>query len=234
MCQFDFSFFLSEIWIAVQYIPITLLLSIVPMVVGLILGFFLAVCRIQKIKVLNELTSIYVILIRGVPMVLLILVTFFGFEYGFDAFSNFFHLGISSGKIPMLVIGIFVLCVISVAFMTESIRTALQSVEKGQIEAAYSIGMTTASTYRSVIIPQAMPVAVPILGNTFIGLVKGTALVYMIGIVDILDATKIQANANYRYLEAYIAAAIIFWIMCIAIEKGTTVLSKKVNDFAKE
>lgn len=233
MYQFDFSFFIHELWIAVQYIPITLLLSIVPMLVGLIFGFFLAVCRIQKVKVLNELTAVYVILIRGIPIILLILVTYFAFEYGFDAFSQFFHLGISSAQVPMLAVGLFVLCVISVAFMTESIRTALQSVQKGQIEAAYAIGMTTATTYKRIIIPQALPVAVPILGNTFIGLIKGTALVYMIGIVDMLDATKIEANANYRYLEAYLAAAVIFWILCVLVEKGTSLLSKRVNAFVK-
>jgi L-cystine transport system permease protein len=233
MYEFDFNFFLQELWVAVKYIPVTLLLSVVPMFVGLVFGSLLAVGRIQKIRILSPLTNVYVILIRGIPMVLLLLVVYFGFNYGFNAFSRTFHLGIESSKVPIIIIAIFVLCIISIAFLTESVRAALQSVPKGQVEAAYSVGMTTCDTYRRVIIPQALPVAVPILGNMFISFVKGSALVYMIGVVDLLDATKIEANINYRYLEAYIAAAIVYWAICVLIEKGTSLLSKRVNSFLK-
>lgn len=229
MYKFDMIFFLHELWVGITYIPITLILAIVPMIIGLLLGTVLAVIRIQRIPVLDLVIKGYVLLFRSMPMVLLIMILYFGFVYGFDAFAGFFHLGISSGQISPLTLALIILSIVSVAFLTETIRTALQSVQKGQIEAARSIGMTTWTIYRRIIIPQAVPVAIPILGNAFIGLTQGTALVYMIGVTDLITGVKIEANATYRYIEAYIAIAIIYWGLCLVIEQGIRLLDFYVN-----
>jgi L-cystine transport system permease protein len=233
MYKFSFQFFGHEIMTAVSYIPITLLLALTPLVVGVLLGFILAVCRVQKIPVAARVIQIYITVFRSLPMVLTIVILYYFFQYGLNSISGALHLGITSAKVPPLAMALIVLCIISVAFITESIRTALQSVQKGQIEAALSIGMTTRTTYRRVIIPQALPVAVPILGNTFIGLVKGTALAYMLGVTDLVTGVKIEANASYRYIEAYIAIALIYWAICILIERLVKLLSKRVNSINK-
>ncbi|WP_073587845.1 amino acid ABC transporter permease [Anaerocolumna xylanovorans] len=229
MYKFDYSFFLHELWVAVTYIPLTLKLSMIPMVFGLVFGTLLAILRIQKVPVLNTLIKIYILIFRSMPMVLMILILYFSFMYGFDTIAELMHLKIRSGNVPPIILAYIILSIVSVAFMTESIRTALQSVQKGQVEAAHSIGMKTSAIYRRIIIPQALPVAIPILGNTFIGLTKGTALVYMIGVTDLITGVKIEANASYRYLEAYIAIAVIYWLLCIAIEQGIRLLSHRVN-----
>jgi L-cystine transport system permease protein len=233
MYKFDYLFFLHELWVAITYIPLTLELAIVPMLFGLVVGTILAICRIQNIPVLNTLIKIYILIFRSMPMVLMILILYFSFMYGFDTLASFFHLKIRSGDIPAIVLAFIILSVVSVAFMAESIRGALQSVQKGQIEAAHSIGMRQRTIYRRIVIPQALPVAIPILGNTFIGLTKGTALVYMVGVTDLITGVKIEANASYRYLEAYIAIAIIYWLLCIVIEQGIRLLSHKVNILAR-
>jgi ABC-type amino acid transport system permease subunit len=139
-----------------------------------------------------------------------------------------------SGNIPSIVFAMAVLSFLAVAFMSESIRMALQSVPPGQVEAAQSIGMTTVTIYRRVIIPQALPVAIPILGNTFISQAKGTALVYLIGVTDLITGVKIEANATYRYLEAYIACALIYWVLCAGIEQGIRLINKKIRVRYKE
>ncbi len=229
MYKFDYPFLLHEIWVAVTYIPLTLELSFIPMVFGLVIGTLLAVCRIQKIPVLNTIIKLYILIFRSMPMVLMILILYFSFMYGFDTLAGFLHLKIRSGDVPPIVLAYIILSIVAVAFMTESIRAALQSVQKGQIEAAHSIGMRTAVIYRRIIIPQALPVAIPILGNTLIGLIKGTSLVYMIGVTDMITGVKIEANASYRYLEAYIAIAIIYWLLCIAIEQGIGLISRRVT-----
>lgn len=233
MYKFDYFFFLHELWIGVTYIPITLILAFVPLIFGLLVGTLLAICRIQKVPVLDRVTKIYILIFRSMPMVLALLLLYFAFSFGFDWLAGLLHLKILSANIPPLIIAIMILCVVSVAFISESIRMALQSVHKGQIEAAYSIGMRTRTVYKRVIIPQALPVAVPILGNTFISLTKGTALVYMIGVTDLITGVKIEANANYRYLEAYIAVAIIYWALCIVLEQGIRILSKSVSSLVK-
>jgi len=234
MYKFDYSFFIHELWVGITYIPVTISLALVPMAIGVIFGTLLAIGRIQKVPLLQTFVKIYVLLFRSMPMVLLMLILYFAFMYGFDTLSAALHLKISSGNVPPLVLAFIILSFVSVAFLTESVRTALQSVQRGQIEAARSIGMKTASIYRRIIIPQALPVAVPILGNTFIGLMKGTALVYMIGVTDLITGVKIEANANYRYLEAYFAVAIIYWLLCIATEQGIRLLSNKVNLSTRE
>lgn len=229
MYKFDYIFFLHELWVGVTYIPTTILMAVIPMIFGLLLGTLLAIGRIQKIPVLDVLIRIYVLLFRSMPMVLVLLILYFGFVYSFDTLAGFLHLKVNSGNVPPLLLAVIILSIVSLAFITESIRAALQSVSSGQIEAARSIGMKTGTIYNRIIIPQALPVAIPILGNTFIGLMKGTALVYMIGVTDLITGVKIEANANYRYLEAYIAVAVIYWLLCISIEQIIRFLSKQVN-----
>lgn len=233
MYKFDYVFFLHELWVAVTYIPLTLQLAVIPLLFGLVVGTLLAICRIQNVPVVSTLIKIYVLIFRSMPMVLMILILYFAFMYGFDAVAELLKLKIRSGNVPSIVLAYIILCIVSVAFMAESIRTALQSVHKGQLEAAHSVGMNTSTIYQRVIIPQALPVAIPILGNTFIGMTKGTALVYLVGVTDLITGVKIEANASYRYLEAYIAIAIIYWLLCIAIEQGIRLLSHKVNQLAR-
>ncbi len=229
MYQFDFSFFVSELQVAFTYIPVTLLLACVPMVVGLVIGGLLAAVRVQHVPIASQLIALFVLLVRSLPIILLLLVSYYGFTGGFDALTSMLDLSINSAQVPILIIAIVVLCIIAIAFLTETMRAAFQSVDTGQIEAARSEGMTVGSLYRRVIVPQALPMAIPILGNVLIGLIQGSALVYIIGVVDLLNATKIQANINYRYIEAYLAAALVYWFLCFLIEKASDLLSQRVN-----
>ncbi|MBA9088442.1 ABC-type amino acid transport system permease subunit [Fontibacillus solani] len=227
------NFFIHELWTGVTFIPITLLLAFVPMLTGLIFGSLFAIFKIQKVRILNELTHFYILIFRSMPIVLTLLIMYFVIIYGVDWISGLLNLQITSGDIPPLALALIILSLISIAFTAESIRAALQSVSQGQIEAAYSVGMKTRTVYRRIIFPQALPVAIPILGSTFIGLLQGTALVYMLGVTDLITGVKIEANANYRYLEAYIAIAIIYWLLTIIIEQGIRLLSKRVHSFTE-
>jgi ABC-type amino acid transport system permease subunit len=232
--KIDYAFLLHELITGFMYLPFTLGLAAAPTGIGLVLGGLLAVIRVQRVPVFQYIIKWYIVIIRGLPTVLLLLIVYFSFVYSFDSLAEFFHISLRSGKIPPAVFAIIVLSFISIAFMSESVRTALLSVGAGQIEAAQSIGMTTPMIYRRVIIPQALPVAIPILGNTFIGQIKGAALVSMIGVKDIVTQVKIEANANYRYLEAYIAVALVYWVICLGIEQGIRLLNRLVRSYAKE
>jgi ABC-type amino acid transport system permease subunit len=233
MYKVDYVFLLNEIKIGFFYLPFTLLLATGPLVIGFVIGGFLAVIRVQRTPVLSEIIRWYTVLIRGLPTVLMLLIVYFAFVSGFDLVMDTLKLPFRSGQIPPVLFAFIILSFISTALITESIRAALLSVPPGQIEAAHSLGMTTPMIYRRVIVPQALPVAVPILGNTFIGQVKGTALVSMIGVKDIVTQVKIAANSNYRYLEAYIAVAVIYWVVCVGIEQGVRLLDKQVKSHIK-
>jgi L-cystine transport system permease protein len=98
-------------------------------------------------------------------------------------------------------------------------RGALASVKKGQYDAGYAMGLTRAQVLIRIVLPQAIPVSLPMMGNIFISLTKAVSLASMIAVVDVMVAAVVSANSNYRFLEAYVAAAIIYWAICVVIER---------------
>ena len=115
------------------------------------------------------------------------------------------------------------------AYESEIIRAALLSIDRKEIEAAKSLGMTTLQTMVRVEIPQALVVAIPTFGNQITSLIKGTSLAFMIAVVDIMGKAKIIGGRTLRYFEAYICTAIIYWVCCIIIGFAFKWLEKKVN-----
>ncbi|MDN6545522.1 MAG: ABC transporter permease subunit, partial [Enterococcaceae bacterium] len=129
----------------------------------------------------------------------------------------------------MIWIAIFALSILSIINSSEIFRGAFSSIKKGQFDAAKSLGMTNFQTIRRVLLPQAFPVSVPMFSNLLITLVKASALASMVSVVDVFAAAKISAQQNYRFLEAYIAVAIIYWIISLIIEKGAQLFEQRMN-----
>ncbi|URZ18400.1 amino acid ABC transporter permease [Clostridium felsineum] len=226
--NFDFSFMLVALRAALKATPTTLLLTIVPFIIGLIFGTLLAVFRIFKIKVLAKISQIYVVIIRGIPIVLLLLIVYFSTNQIIDVFGKRLHLKIRFKDINTIYIAYVALSLYAIAAIEEVVRGAFLSVGKGQFEASYSVGLTRIQTVRRIIIPQALPIALPTLCSTVIGLIKGSSLAYMVAVIDLLNAAIITANANYKFLEVYVAAAIIYWGLTIVIEGISGVLERKL------
>jgi L-cystine transport system permease protein len=127
--------------------------------------------------------------------------------------------GISLRHTPSLFYAVVTFTFYMAAYSSETIRSALGSVDKGQLEAAYSVGMTGAQGLWRIIIPQAFVVAIPNLGNTFIGLLKGTSLAYYVGVMEIMGCATAEAGNGFNFLEAYAVAALIYWMLNIVFEK---------------
>lgn len=231
MYKYDYALMWELFQLCIRYIPITLFIAFMTLVIGLIFGTLLAIARMSKVKIISIASSIYILVMRGIPSVLFLIITYNLFVRGFDAIAQANHWSFTSAVIPKPFIAILALSLNSVAILAETIRSALLSVHKGQYEAAYSIGMTKKTAMWRIIIPQALPVAIPIVGSNFIILIKATALVNMLGIVDILNAAVIRVNSSYKYLEAYLVSALVYWILTIFIEKIVTILSKRVNRY---
>jgi L-cystine transport system permease protein len=231
--SFDISFMIIALKEAIKYIPITLLLATIPLIIGSIVGTVIAVIRIYKIKFLSKLVQIFVVIIRGIPLVLLLYIVYFEVTTGFDALATKLSWTTRSKDINVVYIAIVAISISAIANISEAIRSGLISVGNGQFEAAYSIGLTRSQTLRRIIIPQALPVMVPSLCNNFIGLIKGSSIAYLIAIVDIMNGALITATANYKFLEAYIAAAIVYWVLCVCIEKGSFFIEKYLTSYIK-
>jgi ABC-type amino acid transport system, permease component len=232
--NFDFHFMLIAMKEAVRYTPVSLLLAFIPFILGIILGTLIALVRLFHVKVLGRLMQVYIVITKGIPVVLQILIIYFVMVQGFDSMADKFHWSLHSKDINVIYIAFAALLTVAVANISETIRGALMSVNRGQYEAAYSIGMTHIQVLRRIVLPQALPAAVPMLCSNLIGMIKSTSLVFMISVVDLMNAALITATANYKYLEAYVASAIVYWIINATIEKIAFILERKLSVYRKE
>lgn len=207
-------------------IPITLELALVSMLISLVLGLILAVIRIKNIPGLVQFSKLFLSIIRGTPMIIQLYVAYYGVPIILKA------LGADNEvvrEIPNILYAFLALGIYQSAFTSETIRAAFISVNKGQIEAAHAMGMSYPQVLFKVIIPESAEVAIPGLVNSLIGLIKGTSLAFACGIIEITAQAKIIAGRSYRYLEGYVALAIIYWIITIIIEQVLKILEKKIK-----
>ncbi|MDD7362773.1 MAG: amino acid ABC transporter permease [Peptoniphilus sp.] len=197
----------------------TLFIAAVALVFSLLLAILLALIVRYKVPVLLQITKVYVSFFRSTP----ILSQLFFFYFGLTQFVPFLN-----DLSPTTSI-ILVLSMNEAAFMSETLRGALESVDKGQREAALSVGMTELQAMRRIIIPQAFRVALPGLSNSFISLIKGSSLGFTIGVIEIMSQAKLISARNYRVMEAYMAALAVYWIVVGILSKGQKYIENKFN-----
>lgn len=226
---FDVSLVFSSIPELLQKLPITLELALLSMVVALVLGLILAIIKIKKVKVLTQITNVIISLLRGTPVIVQLYVAFFGIPMIFKAINENFGTNLAVADIPGFVYAMIALGLNQSAFMAEIIRSALQSVNAGQIEAANALGMTYWQALKRIIIPEAIEVALPTLGNSLISIIKGTSLAFTCAVVEITAQGKIIGGRTYRYFEVYVSLAIIYWVITIIIEQIIKLIEKKIS-----
>ena len=215
---FDLKLVFTRIPKILRYLHINVNISLIALLIGLVLGLVIALVRIHKVPVLNRLAVLLVSVIRGTPIIVQLYVTYFGIPILLRYINYYRGTDYSLNAVPPVVYAIVALGINQAAFNSETIRAAILSVDKGQIEAATSLGMTGGQILKRVLIPQAMGVAIPSLGNSLINLIKGTSLVFTCGVVDMTAESRILSGLDYRYFEAYVSLAIIFWGVTIVLE----------------
>jgi polar amino acid transport system permease protein len=223
---FDVNEVLSSIPKLLRYLPQSLLITAVSMVVGLILGLLFALVRTKKVPVLDKAVVFFVSFIRGTPLIVQLYMTYYVIPMILRYINLRWETSYSIKNVPDLLFVFITFGLNEAAYNSEIIRSALQSVQKGQIEAAESLGMNYFQVLRRVILPQAVLVAIPPLGNALIGLLKGTSLAFVAGVIEMTAAGKIISGRNFRFFEVYLALAIIYWSLTIVIEQVIRVLEK--------
>lgn len=216
---FNFKMVLSQIPNLLVYLPVTLELTLVAAVIGLVLGLLIALARMRKVPVLSQISVAFVSVIRGTPILVQLYLIYFGIPIALRYFNYKNGTDYNVNAIPGIVFAMVALGLNQSAFDSETIRSALQSVDHGQIEAAKALGMTRAQVLLRVIIPEAFSVALLPLGNSIINLIKGTSLAFTCSVVEMTAQGKIIAGRNYRYFEIYCSLAIIYWIITFILEK---------------
>lgn len=176
----------------------TLLITIISMFFGSIIAVIVAVARLKGNKFIRWMARAYVSIIRGTPTLVQIIIVYYGLaDYGLNLqplTAAYIALSISIG-----------------AYLSETLRGAIQSIPKGQYEAAYASGMTPYQTMRRIIFPQAIRVAIPPAGNTFIGMLKETSLVSVITVTELLRSAQLLIAQYYVYMPFYLAIALMYW-----------------------
>ena len=195
----------------------TLLLSLLATTIGFLLGMILALLRINSsknwfLKLLRILAGAYIELIRGTPLLVQLLLIF-----------N------ATTEMSRYAAGVIALSLNSAAYVAEIIRAGIQSIDKGQMEAARSLGLSSFITYKEIILPQAVKNILPALGNEFIVLIKETAIVSMVGIVDLMYGVSIVQSKTYKPVPPLIVALLIYLALTLTLSKGVKGAERRLN-----
>jgi polar amino acid transport system permease protein len=226
---FDIKLVFSQIPELLQFLPVTLELTAVAAIVGLVLGLLIALVRINNIPVLKQIAVVFVSVIRGTPALVQLYIIYYGIPIALKYFNYYNGTDYNIYIIPSIVFAMIALGLNQSAFDSETIRAALQSVDRGQIEAAKAMGMTGFQVLSRVIIPEAVTVALPSLGNSLISLIKGTSLAFTCSVVEMTAQGKIIGGRTYRYFEVYCSLAIIYWVITLFLEQVLKFIEKKME-----
>lgn len=226
---FDLKLVFTEIPRLLQYLPVTLEITLLSLFFGLIIGLLIAIIKLRRIPVLYRISVIFVSFMRGTPIIVQLYISYYGIPI-FLKYINYYngtHLNVNN--IPSMLFVLLAFALNESAYMSESIRAALQSVDKGQLEAANSLGMSYTQVLFRITIPEAFEVALPTLGNSLIGMLKGTSLAFVCAVVEMTAEGQIIAGNNYRFFEVYVSLAIVYWALTILIEQGIKFVEKKIS-----
>ena len=202
----------------------TLIIALFAVIIGIVIGVLIALIRNNydrnnKFKLLNKISTLYVNIIRGTPQILQLMIIY--------------YIIFKSVDINIVIVGIIAFGINSGAYVSEIIRAGIESIDNGQIEAGYSLGLNYSKVMRYIILPQAIKNILPALGNEFITLLKDTSVGAYIGIVELTKASDIIASRTYDYFFPLIIVAIIYLILTIGLSKLINMMERKLsNDYS--
>ncbi|UUZ80148.1 amino acid ABC transporter permease [Paenibacillus sp. P26] len=219
---FDFNL----IWIFLPkllvYLHITLFILMASVAVGMIVGLLIALPRLYRVPVLNRLVIIYVSFMRGTPILIQLFLVYYALP------ESLKRLHVDVRDVPALVFVIITYGLHFGAYFSEIVRAAVGGVDRGQVEAAYSVGMSGLEAFVRVVLPQALTIAFPNFGNLVVSSLKDTSLAFSLGVMDMVGRAE-TLGTTHHYLEIYIALAIIYYAICIVLEKGFAAAERRLQ-----
>ncbi|HCZ3023949.1 TPA: ABC transporter permease subunit, partial [Staphylococcus aureus] len=198
-------------------IKITILISLIGVALGSILGAFVALMKLSKIKIISWIASIYIEILRGTPMLVQVFIVFFGITAA---------LGLD---ISALVCGTIALVINSSAYIAEIIRAGINAVDKGQMEAARSLGLNYRQTMKSVIMPQAIKNILPALGNEFVTLIKESSIVSTIGVGEIMFNAQVVQGISFDPFTPLLVAAALYFVLTFVLTRIMNMIEGRMN-----
>ena len=214
----DLNYIVNTFLVTLKGIPVTLIIMVVAILLSFIPALLLALGQIYKVRGVRTFSVIYLAFIRATPPILLILFFYSLFPSLLNQIFKSLGSRVDVFKFNPLYYAFIIYSLMTTGSLSEILRSAILTVDKGQLEAAQAIGLTNFQAYRRVVFPQALRSALPNLANLVINLVKGTSLVFVMTVKDITALAKIEASHSYQYSESYLVIFVIYLIICGLIQ----------------
>ena len=229
--ELNLEYMVRTFFLALKGIPTTLLITLTALLTGLPLGFFMALSKIYNVRGVKQAVSFYVSFIRGTPVVLQILMVYSLLPSLLNVIVKNLGLPIHVFDINPILYACIVFSINATAELSELCRSALLTVERGQLEAALATGLTRVQAYVRIIIPQALVAALPNLCNVTIHLIKSTSLAFLMTVKDITAIAKVEAAYGYNYIESYIDIFLIYILVCSAAQLLFSLAEKRFGAY---
>lgn len=216
----------------------TLWVALVAFFCACAIGLIIAMGRTSALRVLREITTFYIEIVRGIPiLVALFYVAFVGAPWLVDAINwvttPLVALGwaqpVSVRNLDFTWRAILALSVCYSAFIAEILRAGIQAVDYGQIEAGRALGLSPWRIFRHIVSPQAMRIILPPLGNDFVSMIKDSALVSALGVQDITQLGKVYSSSTFKFFETYNVVAFLYLVMTISLSLGVRMIERRMN-----
>ena len=214
----DLNYIVNTFLVTLKGIPVTLIIMVVAILLSFIPALLLALGQIYKVRGVRTFSVVYLAFIRATPPILLILFFYSLFPSLLNQIFKSLGSQVDVFKFNPLYYAFIIYSLMTTGSLSEILRSAILTVDKGQLEAAQAIGLTNFQAYRRIVFPQALRSALPNLANLVINLVKGTSLVFVMTVKDITALAKVEASHSYQYSESYLVVFVIYLIICGLIQ----------------
>ena len=208
-------------------VPTTLIIMIVAMVLSFLPALFLALGQIYKVKGVRTFSLVYLAFIRATPPILLILFFYSLFPSLLNQFLKSIGSDVDIFKLNPIYYAFIIYSLMTTGSLSEILRSAILTVDKGQLEAAQAIGLSNSQAYVRILFPQVLRSALPNLANLVINIVKGTSLVFVMTIKDITAIARVEASYGYQYFESYFVIFLQYILICGLIQWGFSILERR-------
>lgn len=219
--QFDVSFVVRAVGEVLKGLPVTVFITAVAFLAGLVIGFFCAQARRRRIPVLRQLAAVYLSFVRGTPLLVQLYLVYFGLPLLLRRAGQ--------PDLPGVLYACIAFSLYSGAYLTSVVQSSMDAVGIDQIEAGASVGLSRMQILRRVVWPQAFCTAVPLLGNNLTSLLKGTSLAFAISVMEMTSRATVYGASGLRFAESYLAVSLVYLLLCVLIEKGCAAAGNRLR-----
>lgn len=209
---------------------ITIILSLITVLLSSIFGTVVALMKLSKIKILKVISTVFIEIVRGTPLLVQVYIFYYGIPEVLEKLGVYLpQVDIMGNDFTGLFMIVITLALNSTAYVAEIIRGGIESINKGQMEAARSLGLTQSMAMRYVIIPQAIKNILPALGNEFITVIKESSIVSVVGIKELMFNAKTASGATLKVFTPYLAAAAIYFVLTFTLSKLLGIFERRMK-----